>query len=85
MDAATLLNYALMAGGAMLTFIAKLQSDKIHEMQESHQALADDHRALEVLVAGSYVKREDLEKLGNAIFKKLDVIESLLHSKQDKP
>ena len=40
---------------------------------------------IEVLVAGAYVKKDDLEKLSNAIFAKLDRIEDKLDLKVDKP
>lgn len=41
-------------------------------------------QAIEVLVAGTYVKRDDMDKLGTALFAKLDRIEMKLDSKVDK-
>jgi len=41
-------------------------------------------QAIEVLVAGTYVKRDDMDKLGNALFQKLDRIEQKLDGKVDK-
>lgn len=41
-------------------------------------------QSVEVLVAGSYVKRDDLDKLSSALFAKLDKIEAKLDSKVDK-
>ena len=40
--------------------------------------------SIEVLVAGHYVTRPDMDKLGDAIFKKLDRIEGKLDGKVDK-
>ena len=39
---------------------------------------------VEVLVAGTYVKNEALERLSSSLFAKLDRIESKLDGKQDK-
>lgn len=41
-------------------------------------------QAIEVLVAGTYVKRDDMDKLGTALFQKLDRIELKLDGKVDK-
>ena len=41
-------------------------------------------QAIEVLVAGTYVRRDDMDKLGTALFAKLDRIETKLDSKVDK-
>lgn len=52
-----------------------------------HKADADltiKVQSVEVLVAGSYVKRDDLDKLSSDLFAKLDKIEAKLDSKVDK-
>lgn len=41
--------------------------------------------SIDVLVAGSYVKREEVDKLGDVLFEKLDRIEQKLDRKVDKP
>lgn len=46
--------------------------------------LTKDVKEIEVLVAGTYVKRDDMDKLGAAIFHKLDRIEAKLDQKADK-
>ena len=48
------------------------------------QILADKVQAIELLVAGEYVKRDQLERMETALFKKLDKIEDLLSKKADK-
>lgn len=40
--------------------------------------------SIDVLVAGSYVKREEVDKLGDVLFEKLDRIEQKLDRKVDK-
>lgn len=52
-----------------------------------HKADADltiKVQSVEVLVAGSYVKRDDLDKLSAALFAKLDKIDAKLDGKADK-
>lgn len=39
---------------------------------------------LELMVAGQYVTKPDLEKFSNAVFNKLDKIETKLDNKADK-
>lgn len=59
-------------------------SDSMKDMKATDIILAEKVQGIEVLVAGEYVKREELEKLGDALFKKLDRIEMKLDSKADK-
>lgn len=63
--------------------------DEIKELKHSDKELADRVAAIDVLVAGSYVKRDAFEaritELASAIFKKLDRIEDKLDGKVDKP
>jgi hypothetical protein len=41
-------------------------------------------QGIELLVAGNYVQKTDLEKITNALFKKLDIISEKLDRKADK-
>lgn len=59
-------------------------SATIKSLQNSDTILADKVQRIEVLVAGEYVKHSDLERLTNALFNKLDKIESKVDNKQDK-
>ena len=58
--------------------------DAVRELKSQDKTLADKVQRIEVLVAGSYVKKEDLDKMSDAIFRKLDRIESKLEGKADK-
>ena len=58
--------------------------DSIIALQKSDAELADKVQHIEVLVAGSYVKRDDLKELSTALFNKLDKIELKLDGKADK-
>ena len=54
------------------------------EQRKDLNSLSDKVQSIEVLVAGTYVKRDDMDKLGAAIFHKLDRIEAKLDDKADK-
>jgi len=56
----------------------------IDEQRRDMTLLTKNVKEIEVLVAGTYVKRDDMNKLGDAIFYKLDRIESKLDGKVDK-
>lgn len=58
--------------------------DSVKSLQIADEALALKVQAIEVLVAGQYVKRDDLDKLMTILFQKLDRIESKLDGKADK-
>ena len=58
--------------------------DSIRALQKADTDLTTKVQAIEVLVAGHYVKRDDLDQLSKAIFNKLDRIEDKLDSKADR-
>jgi hypothetical protein len=58
--------------------------DSINSLKKTDSELADKVQHIEVLVAGSYVRREDMDKLTEALFRKLDKIEAKLDLKADK-
>ena len=65
---------------------------RIKKLEVDTNTQAAQIAELQILVAGKYVTREDLEKaihamerLNNAIFKKLDLISDKIDTKADKP
>ena len=58
--------------------------ENIQSLQKSDSELATKVQGIELLVAGSYVKRDDLDKLTVALFAKLDKIDAKLDGKADK-
>jgi hypothetical protein len=76
-----LLGVASALGGWWL----KVIWEALKDLQVADTQLATKVGQIEVLVAGQYVKREEMERLTNAIFTKLDRIEGKLDSKVDKP
>jgi len=58
--------------------------DAIRDLQRQDADLSAKVQGMEVLVAGNYVKREDMDKMLDAVFRKLDKIEAKLDAKADK-
>lgn len=56
----------------------------LRELQLADKQLSEKVSQIEVVVAGQYVKRDELQKLSDAIFAKLDRIEDKLDGKADK-
>lgn len=65
-------------------WVSRIMWTALRDLQKSDTKLAEKVSSIEVLVAGNYVKKEDFDKLGEAIFKKLDRIEDKLSEKVDK-
>lgn len=84
MDTQTLINTAFALLGALGGWILNNIKSSIDELRKADSLLADKVQQIEVLVAGTYVKRDDMDKLAEALFAKLDKIEMKLDNKADK-
>lgn len=93
MDAATqmFINAALGVIASLGGIIMKVIWDAIRslrislaEMRHEDVLLANKVQAIEVLVAGTYVKRDELERMSQALFAKLDKIMEKLDGKVDR-
>lgn len=84
MDTQTIINIGIGLIGALGGWVLNNLKASIDDLRKADSALADKVQHIEVLVAGTYVKRDDMDKLGAALFAKLDKIESKLDSKADK-
>jgi hypothetical protein len=80
----TLFNIAVGLVGALGGWILRTIWAEMKAMQATDSKLADKVSSIEILVAGQYVKRDDIQVLSNAIFAKLDRIEDKLDGKVDK-
>jgi len=80
----TMFNIAITLIGFLGGWVLNSLKASMESLQRADHELAIKVQSVEVLVAGSYVKRDDLDKLGTAIFAKLDRIEVKLDSKVDK-
>ncbi len=56
----------------------------LNELRTADARLTDKVQAIEVLVAGNYVTKIDLNNLTEALFRKLDRIEAKVDNKADK-
>lgn len=77
-------NWILGGVGGLMGFILSAVWQSVKDLQVADVSLAEKVQSIEVLVAGSYVKRDDLDKLTVALFAKLDKIETKLDCKADK-
>ena len=69
----------------LLGLTLKTLYDRLHELSVADLDLVTKVQAIEVLVAGSYIKRTEMERMYEALFSKLDRIENKLDGKMDKP
>lgn len=81
----TIINWLLAGFGGLIGFLLNAVWQAVKDLQKADKDLTAKVAEIEVLVAGAYVKKDDLEKLSSAIFAKLDRIEDKLDGKVDKP
>lgn len=67
-------------GGWVLRIIWQGQEDQ----REAHRKLSETVTNIQVLVAGEYMKRDEMRPMLDAVFKKLDKIYDKLETKVDK-
>ena len=84
MDLQIAFNIAVGIAGFLGGWVLNSLRDAMRELQTTDSELADKVQSIEVLVAGQYVKRDDMERHMTAIFQKLDRIEQKLDNKVDK-
>lgn len=65
-------------------WLARIMWVSIRDLQKSTSDTAEKVQRIEVLVAGDYVRKDDLDRKIDAIFTKLDKIHDKLDTKQDK-
>jgi len=80
----SLLNWVFGVLNIIFGIAGKVMWDSYRDLKKTDKELADKVAAIEVLVAGQYVKRDDFDKVTNQIFTKLDKILDKLDQKVDK-
>lgn len=80
----TIVNWMLAGFGGLIGFLLNTVWQAVKDLQKADTELTKKVSEIEVLVAGAYVKKDDIDKLSNAIFAKLDRIEDKLDGKVDK-
>ena len=77
-------NVAFAIIGALGGWWMRVMWQSLKELQAQDSKLTDKVGNIEVLVAGQYVKRDDMNRDIMAIFAKLDRIEDKIDKKADK-
>ncbi|MGB1923391.1 MAG: hypothetical protein ACPHM2_09175 [Alcanivorax sp.] len=84
-DQQVLFNGAMTLLALVAGWVLRIVWTSITNLQKEQQQQLLQMAAIRELVAGSYATREELDKLSEALFRKLDRIESKLDGKADKP
>jgi hypothetical protein len=79
-----LLNAIFTVTGVLCGWILTVFHQTMKDLQKFDFELAEKVHAIELLVAGQYVKKDELHALSVALFSKLDRIEQKLDQKVDK-
>lgn len=85
MDQQTAINILFATCGAFGGVIMHRLWVSIDNLTHQYQILADKVQAIEILVSGRYVQRQELADLGVRLFSALERIETKLDRKVDKP
>lgn len=80
-----LINILVAICGALGGWYLKVIGEALRDLQVADKELASKVGSIEILVAGSYVRREEMERIVINISSKLDRIEQKLDQKEDKP
>ena len=80
-----LINWMMGGFGAAIAFILRVVWEGLRELQKADLELASRVNEVQLVVAGQYVKREDMERIQTALFAKLHRIENKLDLKMDRP
>jgi len=79
-----LFNIVIAIAGALGGWWMKAMWDGLKDLQKADQSLTREVAQLQTLVAGQYMRREEFERISQAMFAKLDRIEDKLDGKADK-
>lgn len=84
MDDQVIINWLFGLFSMLIGFLLRTIWQAVKDLQTADKELTDKVSAIEVLVAGQYVKHIDFNRVSDAMFKKLDRIEDKLNDKEDK-
>lgn len=80
-----LINLAISGAAAVIGWFLRVVWEQQQEMRKETAELTQKVNSIEVLVAGQYVRRDEMAGILNRIDTKLDQISIKLDSKADKP
>lgn len=81
----TMINAIIGGFAAAVAFILRVIWEGLRELQKADVDLAAKISEIQLLVAGNYVKKDELDGVIKALFLKLDKIEDKLDKKADRP
>ena len=84
MDPQTIINAAIALVGFLGGWILKVVWEGVKDLQVVDRLLTEKVNTIEILIAGTYISKQDFDKIAAAIFAKLDKIEDKLDKKVDK-
>lgn len=84
MDLQMAFNIALALVAFLGGWVMNSIKESVNALHAADAALTTKVQQIEVLVAGTYVKRDDLQELSRAIFLRFDKLDEKLDSKVDK-
>jgi hypothetical protein len=84
MEGQMLFNIVVGAAGTLSGFVLSAIWSGLKDLQRADKELVDKVARIEVLVAGSYVKRDEFDRMAAALFTKLDKIDNKLDNKVSK-
>ena len=84
MDTQTVINFLFGLIGGLGGWVLNSLRASISSLQKRDQELTDKVQHIELVVAGKYVTRDEMEKTTRALFAKLDKIELKIDGKADK-
>ena len=79
-----LFNIAVGVAGALGGWWLKVMWESLKDLRDQDAKLAEKVGRIEVLVAGTYVSREEFDRAINRLFDKLDHIELKIDAKADR-
>jgi hypothetical protein len=77
-------NIAISVAGFLGGWTLKVIWEAVKDLQTTDKILIDKVNTIEVLIAGSYISKNEFDKMAAAIFVKLDKIADKLDRKVDK-
>ena len=80
----TIINWLLAGFSTLIGFLLNAVWQAVKDLQTADKVLTEKAGRIEVLVAGGYVRKDELMPQMNALFAKLDKIEDKLEHKEDK-
>lgn len=80
----TIVNWLLAAFSGVLGFLLRAIWQAVTDLQNSDKEITEKITAIEVLVAGNYIKRDEFDRSIQRIFEKLDHIDAKIDGKRDR-